>query len=272
MNELQVYNFFVNNSTRSIPGNNTWVQCYVNFTKNMLVKPTADWNELAFKSMLAGDSGYVWIDDIVLVASNISTSSTSGPEQVVITKSGKSNNGLIAGVAGGGGGAAVILAFTAAILSAPRVGAVLVFLIIVIILFFYMRKKNGLGMFGFGNGNWNVDFEDLEFVKRIGKRTYLFPRVFTPFAYRVVSGVGSFGEVYLGNYRGTQVAIKKLFNQALDAKALKEFAHETSFMWYVLVVQALRFPLNRCVSVATCATRTSHCSWVPAQLPPTCAW
>eukprot|EP01114_Cavostelium_apophysatum_P024542 TRINITY_DN963_c0_g1_i4.p1 TRINITY_DN963_c0_g1~~TRINITY_DN963_c0_g1_i4.p1 ORF type:complete len:1192 (-),score=342.98 TRINITY_DN963_c0_g1_i4:33-3269(-) len=43
-------------------------------------------------------------------------------------------------------------------------------------------------------------------------------------------GSGNFGRVYLGTWRGTEVAVKKLISENISEKALKEFQHELSLM------------------------------------------
>eukprot|EP00002_Diphylleia_rotans_P005175 TRINITY_DN142_c0_g1_i2.p1 TRINITY_DN142_c0_g1~~TRINITY_DN142_c0_g1_i2.p1 ORF type:complete len:863 (-),score=201.31 TRINITY_DN142_c0_g1_i2:2712-5183(-) len=56
----------------------------------------------------------------------------------------------------------------------------------------------------------NVEYSDLSFGKQLGS--------------------GSFGEVYVGSWRGTEVAIKKLNFGKITKEALKKFDHEVSVM------------------------------------------
>ncbi|KAL6072799.1 hypothetical protein QOT17_005346 [Balamuthia mandrillaris] len=57
---------------------------------------------------------------------------------------------------------------------------------------------------GMAKEMWDIDFEDLEFGKMIGR--------------------GNFGKVYQGEYVGTPVAIKKLENDQLDEKLTQKYA------------------------------------------------
>ena len=47
---------------------------------------------------------------------------------------------------------------------------------------------------------------------------------------KLILNIGSFGYVYKGNYRGADVAIKKLKKQNLTKKQLDEFTQEASTM------------------------------------------
>eukprot|EP00798_Chlamydomonas_sp_ICE-L_P014010 gene14010-19944_t len=58
--------------------------------------------------------------------------------------------------------------------------------------------------------NWEIEFCELEYGQRIG--------------------IGSYGEVYKGVWRGTEVAIKKLLEQHLSPASLRDFRDEVSMM------------------------------------------
>eukprot|EP00033_Pygsuia_biforma_P003527 GCRY01003861.1.p1 GENE.GCRY01003861.1~~GCRY01003861.1.p1 ORF type:complete len:766 (+),score=168.79 GCRY01003861.1:243-2540(+) len=81
--------------------------------------------------------------------------------------------------------------------------------------------------------DWEVDFEEVELDKLIGK--------------------GGYGEVYRGNFRGTDVAVKKLLVQKMEKKHLREFRHEINLMSklrhpnVVLFMGASTRPPNLCV-------------------------
>lgn len=50
---------------------------------------------------------------------------------------------------------------------------------------------------------------------------------------KTLVGTGNFGQVYLGEYRGTDVGVKKLKNQKLSASELEQFNQEVATMVYV---------------------------------------
>eukprot|EP00798_Chlamydomonas_sp_ICE-L_P014009 gene14009-19943_t len=58
--------------------------------------------------------------------------------------------------------------------------------------------------------DWEIEFSELEYGQRIG--------------------IGSYGEVYKGVWRGTEVAIKKLLEQNLCPASLRDFRDEVSVM------------------------------------------
>jgi len=58
--------------------------------------------------------------------------------------------------------------------------------------------------------SWQIDISKLELKERIG--------------------LGSFGEVYRGFYRGTEVAVKRLRETQLTDKLLQEFICETQIL------------------------------------------
>eukprot|EP00002_Diphylleia_rotans_P006346 TRINITY_DN1572_c0_g1_i7.p1 TRINITY_DN1572_c0_g1~~TRINITY_DN1572_c0_g1_i7.p1 ORF type:complete len:1163 (+),score=185.46 TRINITY_DN1572_c0_g1_i7:1196-4684(+) len=78
----------------------------------------------------------------------------------------------------------------------------------------------------------NVEYSDLSFGKQLGS--------------------GSFGEVYVGSWRGTEVAIKRLNFGKITKEALKEFDHE------VTVMIELRHP-NLVLYMAACTTPPNLC-------------
>ncbi|GAX75441.1 hypothetical protein CEUSTIGMA_g2885.t1 [Chlamydomonas eustigma] len=60
------------------------------------------------------------------------------------------------------------------------------------------------------HNDWEINHRELTFGPRIG--------------------IGSYGEVYKGTWRGTEVAIKRLLEQNLSASTVREFRDETSIM------------------------------------------
>ncbi|QDZ24812.1 serine/threonine protein kinase [Chloropicon primus] len=61
-----------------------------------------------------------------------------------------------------------------------------------------------------GDSQWNIKVEDVTFGDRVG--------------------IGSFGEVYRGMWRGTEVAVKKLIDQDITEESKQEFLGEVSIM------------------------------------------
>ncbi len=49
-----------------------------------------------------------------------------------------------------------------------------------------------------------------------------------------VVGVGSFGKVYCGTFRGKKVAVKKVHASQMGEPKLKEFQNELNTMWYAV--------------------------------------
>lgn len=49
-------------------------------------------------------------------------------------------------------------------------------------------------------------------------------------------GVGSCGEVFEANWRGTRVAVKKIFRTLLHGSSLKEFQMESDILRYISYV------------------------------------
>ena len=68
--------------------------------------------------------------------------------------------------------------------------------------------REGLGMDQ--HSQWNIKVEEVRFGDRVG--------------------IGSFGEVYRGMWRGTEVAIKKLIDQDITTESKQEFLGEVSIM------------------------------------------
>ena len=73
------------------------------------------------------------------------------------------------------------------------------------------------------NTEWEIDYEDIEFEGGVPSS-----------ANRI--GHGGFGEVFLGRYHGSLVAVKKLFNQDMMGKGLNDFRRE------VQILSKLRHP------------------------------
>src|SRR5262249_34953433 len=81
--------------------------------------------------------------------------------------------------------------------------------------------------------SWQIDISQLELKERIG--------------------LGSFGEVYRGFYRGTEVAVKRLRETKLTDRLLQEFIQETQILCelrhphVVLFMGACTEPPNACI-------------------------
>lgn len=58
--------------------------------------------------------------------------------------------------------------------------------------------------------DWEIDIKDIEFGQRIG--------------------IGSYGEVYRGKWRGTEVAIKRFLEQKLSISTVRDFRLEVSLL------------------------------------------
>jgi hypothetical protein len=124
---------------------------------------------------------------------------------------------------------AIMVPIIAALLFLTLLGLIA---LLIATLIMWKRRKNSQVVVNMESIGWILDYDELELLERIG--------------------VGSFGDVYRGIYRGTEVATKKLRGD-LTVDGLQEFLNEMAVMCELRHPNVLLFmgacvePKNQCI-------------------------